>query len=176
MTTDDRLTEQARGLRVDLVNLDTAVAGLAASVDLLAERTDQSGRTVTRLRRITTVIVVKLLITVGLICYLVILNHQLDTFSRCQAAYNTANNARTRALTEVTAKEREAERRRSDALDAAFSDPSLLKAERTAEDRARVVELFTEYLDAVRDLRGERAKADAARAANPVPPPPDTVC
>jgi len=150
---------------------------LAEGVKSLAERTHQSEQTVARIHRITIGLAVSLALTVGLVGYSVYLNRQLDVFARCQAQYNAVNNARTRALTEVTAKEREAERRRSDALDATFSDPSLLKPDqRTAEDRARVVALFTEYLDAVRDLRTERANADAARDANPVPPPPETVC
>jgi hypothetical protein len=96
----------------------------------------------------------------------------------CQERYNEANNARTRALTEVTAAEREAERRRSDALDAVFLDPSLLKPadQRTAADRERILRLFKEYLAAIRALLAERADADRARAANPVPPPPSAVC
>jgi hypothetical protein len=97
---------------------------------------------------------------------------------RCQAEYNETNNIRTRLLTEVTAKERAAERRRDDALDATFLDASLDKpaAERTPEERAQVLDLFNEYRDAARDLAVERAVADRARAANPVPAPPSAVC
>jgi hypothetical protein len=96
----------------------------------------------------------------------------------CQERYNEANNARTRALTEVTASERVAERRWRDALNALFKDPSLRKArdEQTAEDRARVQRLFLEYLARIDQLEREQRVADVARVANPVPPPPSAVC
>jgi ABC-type transporter MlaC component len=96
----------------------------------------------------------------------------------CQANYNEINNQRTRILTDVGAKEREAERRRDAALDATFLDPSVAKpvSQRTPEDQHRVQALFAEYLDAARAVATERAAADEARAANPVPPPPSAVC
>jgi hypothetical protein len=96
----------------------------------------------------------------------------------CLAQYNNDLNARTRVLTDTSAKERNAERRRDDALDTVFLDPSLQvpAPERTDEDAARVRKLFAEYLDAARDLAAERAAADASRRANPVPPPPSLAC
>jgi hypothetical protein len=99
-------------------------------------------------------------------------------FARCQATYNEINNERLRALTEISADERAAERRRDDALDDVLGDPSVLRpaGERTAEDRQRMQRLFAEYLDARLKLRAERVRADAARRANPVPPPPSAVC
>lgn len=98
--------------------------------------------------------------------------------ARCQAQYNEINNERTRILTDVGAQERAAQRRRDDALDRTFLDPSLLKPadQRTAADRAHVQELFREYLAAAQQLQVERAEADKARAENPVPPPPSQTC
>jgi len=99
-------------------------------------------------------------------------------FAVCQAQYNEINNQRTRAIVEAADSERRAERRRDDALDATFLDPSLLKpAEtRTPEEQRRVRALFTEYLAAAEALKDARAAADTARAANPIPPPPSISC
>jgi hypothetical protein len=96
----------------------------------------------------------------------------------CLADYTKVNNERSRILTDVGADERAAERRRDDALDRVFLDPSLQTpaGERTAEERQRVLHLFGDYLSAARAVADERAKADAARRANPVPPAPDVVC
>ena len=96
----------------------------------------------------------------------------------CLADYTTANNERTRIITDVGADERTAERRRDDALDRLFLDPSLQTPndKRTAEDRQRVLHLFAAYLDAAKTVQDERVKADAARRAHPVPPPPSATC
>ncbi len=96
----------------------------------------------------------------------------------CQAAYNDYLNERTRILTDVGAAERAAERRRGDALDAALLDPAIRTptGERSPADMKRIQDLYAEYVDAARDLQLERAAADAARIANPVPPPPSQVC
>lgn len=165
--TDDRLTEQARGLRDD-------IAGLRS----LAERMTQSERTVQRTRRIT--IALGLVVAVGAVstCYLIILGRRIDAFSRCQAAVNEVTVARSRALTEITAQEREAERARGDALDAVFLDPALLKPveSRTPEDTKRIRALFSAYLETAATLKVERAAADKARAANPVPALPSQLC
>lgn len=168
---DETLAEQARGLRDDIV-------ALAKSVTILGERTAQSERTVTRMRRITIALAVVLVLGAISTGYLVVLGRQIDAFARCQAEYNTVNNERTRALTEVTAREREADRARSDALDSVFLDPSLLKPadQRTPADARRVRQLFAAYLDAVAALKVERAAADRARAEHPVPPPPAAAC
>lgn len=98
--------------------------------------------------------------------------------ARCQARYNEINNERTRIITEVGADERAAERRRDDAQDATFLDPSLLRPadQRTPAEQQRVRDLFAEYLKAAEALKVERAKADKARADNPVPPPPSQTC
>jgi hypothetical protein len=103
---------------------------------------------------------------------------QFREFAECQAQYSENLNERTRILTDVGAAEREAERRRSDALDATFLDPALSKpaGERTEAETERIRQLFAKYLDAAEGLRAERALADRARAANPVPPPPSAVC
>lgn len=119
-----------------------------------------------------------LLITLGAFTMATISEFQRQAHVECQSEYNEINNIRTRLLTEVTAKERAAERRRDDALDATFLDPSLDKpaAQRTPEERRHVLHLFNEYRAAARDLAVERAEADRARAANPVPPPPSELC
>lgn len=170
MTNDD-LAEQARGLRDDVVSL-------AESVTVLAGRTAQSERTVARMRRVTIALVVVMVVGAISTGYLVVLGQRINALTQCQTQYNAINNERTRALTEVTAREREADRARSDALDAVFLDPSLLKpaAQRTPQDARRVRQLFADYLDAVADLKVERAAADKARAEHPVPPPPAAVC
>lgn len=170
MTNHD-LSEQARGLRADVV-------ALAGSVSALAGRTAQSERTVKRMRRITIILGLVLVLGAASTVYLVVLGRQVAAQSTCQAEYNAVNNQRTRALTEVTARERDAERARGDALDAVFLDPALLKPadQRTPEDAKRIRALFTTYLAAAETLRAERAAADKTRAANPVPPPPGTRC
>lgn len=96
----------------------------------------------------------------------------------CLADYTTANNERSRILTEVGADERAAERRRDDALDRVFLDPSVMTPaeQRTDEDRQRVLHLFEDYLNAARSVADERAAADKARRENPLPPPPSLVC
>jgi hypothetical protein len=103
---------------------------------------------------------------------------QVRDYTICQAGYNDYLNERTRIITEVGADEREAERRRSDALDSTLLDPAIRTraADRDPADEARIQDLFDEYIDAARDLQHERATADAARIANPVPPPPSQVC
>jgi hypothetical protein len=99
-------------------------------------------------------------------------------YTRCQAAYNENLNERTRIITEVGAAEREAERRRSDALDATLLDPAIRTpaAERTPAETARIQELYAEYVVAAEALQSERVASDAARITNPVPPPPSQVC
>lgn len=99
-------------------------------------------------------------------------------FARCQAHYNEITNDRLRILTDVGASERTAQRARDDALDATFLDPSLLKPveKRTPAEQQRVRDLFAAYLHAAEALKIERAKADAARRDNPLPPPPSQVC
>jgi hypothetical protein len=161
---EDNLTEQARGLRRD-------IAGLAGSVAALAGRTAQSERTVTRMRRITIALVLSLVLIAVVGVYVVRL-------AVCQAAVNEANNQRTRALTEVTADERAAERNAIDLLFALLRNPSVTKPadERTAADRARVAALVVELRAAGERLEVERAEADTARRAHPVPPPPSVVC
>lgn len=169
--TDHNLSEQARGLRADVV-------ALAGSVTDLAKRTQQSERTVTRIRRITVILGMVLVLGAASTIYLVVLGRRVAAQSTCQAEYNAVNNQRTRALTEVASAERAAERRAIDLLFDALFDPAVRKpaAERTAADRERIAALTAEVFQAVEALRVERAKADAARAANPVPDPPQTIC
>jgi hypothetical protein len=168
---DSNLAEQARGLRED-------VAGLAGSVTALAQRTAQSDRTVARLRRITIGLVACFAAGLMVAAYLVVLNRQVNDLARCQAAYNEINNQRTRALTEVTADERAAERRAIDLLFSLLRDPSLAKpaSERTNADRKRIAALAVELRAAAETLQVERAKADLARTAHPVPAPPSQSC
>lgn len=121
---------------------------------------------------------VLLLVTLGAFTMAIVSEVNRQSSARCQAQYNEINNRRTRALTESTAKERAAERRWRDALNAVFKDPSNLKPadQRTAADRERVRSLFVEYLDAIVDLEADQAAADRSRAANPVPPAPSQIC
>jgi len=165
------LADQARGLRTEVVEL-------ARSVGDLADRTEQSERTVKRMHRITVALGLMLALGAASTGYLVVLGRQIDGFSRCQAEYNRVNNERTRALTEATAEERAAERRAIDLLFGALFDPSVRKPapDRTAEDRERIAALTAEILKAAQRLKAERAQADQARREHPVPPPPSTVC
>lgn len=100
------------------------------------------------------------------------------SYQRCQAHLDGLLIERTRIITDIGAVERAAERSRDDALDAVFLDPALLKpnADRTPEDRARVAAKFSRYLSAAQTVAVERAKADKARADNPPPPTPSTIC
>jgi hypothetical protein len=125
----------------------------------------------------TTTRIFKILAMTSLLVSLFVAFQQYQ-LTDCLATYNETNNTRTRILTETALKERNAERRRDDALDSVFLDPSLQipQDERTPDDGARVRRLFAEYLDAARDLAAQRAAADADRSANPVPPPPSLVC
>jgi hypothetical protein len=177
MTFDDRLTEQARALRGDLVNVETAVAGLAAGVEVLAERTEQSQRTVARLRRVTIGLVACFAAGLLVAAYLVVINRQLHAFSRCQAAVNEVMVVRSRALTEATADERAAERHAMDVLFVLLRELATTPAdERTDEDRKRLAAVVAEILKAGATLETERAKADQARRENPPPPPPSQTC
>lgn len=125
--------------------------------------------TTTRVFKVVAIVSLLLSLFVGLRQY---------QLADCLAQYNEDLNVRTRILTDTTARERNAERRRDDALDRVFLDPSLLvdSAQRSAEDRSRVRRLFAEYVDAAQDLAAVRTAADASRLANPVPPPPSLVC
>lgn len=128
-----------------------------------------------RSRSLGAALLVLSLIAVGLSLYSA---YKWRGYVACQAAYNEVNNQRTRYLTDVVAREREAERARGDTLDAVFTDPALLKPaeQRTPADTKRIRERFTAYLDAAVALRVERAAADRARTDHPVPPPPSQIC
>jgi hypothetical protein len=136
-----------------------------------------TGKVVQVLDAPTTTRVFKVVAIVSLLLSLFVGLRQYQ-LADCLAQYNNDLNARTRILTETSTRERTAERRRDDALDKVFLDPSLQipAAERTPEDGARVRRLFAEYLNAARDLAAQRSASDADRRANPVPPPPSLVC
>lgn len=99
-------------------------------------------------------------------------------YAQCQAQVSQVLVEKIRILTEVGARERVAERRRDDALDATLLDPAVGKppSELTPGDRKRTLRLFVEYQAAARALRPERVAADKARADNPMPASPSEAC
>lgn len=99
-------------------------------------------------------------------------------YVECQGAYNDINNTRSRALVEAADQERHAERQADDAERLLFTDPVVTKptGERTPAERARLLELFRRYQEALQRLDVERIEADRARGDHPVPPPPSQTC
>ena len=102
--------------------------------------------------------------------------YQNRELTRCVAAYNNANNARSVALTEATDQERSAERTADDAQSALFLSPILNKPSPTPAERAELLRLFRAYQSALTEQRNERATADDARRDHPIPDPPNEVC
>lgn len=104
--------------------------------------------------------------------------YQNRELTRCVAAYNNANNARSVALTEATNEERTAERKADDAQAALFLSPVLGKpqAEQTPAEHAGVLQLFRAYQLALTEQTKERSTADDARRDHPIPDPPNEVC
>ena len=104
--------------------------------------------------------------------------YQNRELTRCVAAYNNANNARSVALTEATDQERKAERTADDAQAALFLSPIVSKpvAERTPAEQTELLRLFRAYQTALTDQTKERATADDARRDHPIPDPPKQVC
>lgn len=104
--------------------------------------------------------------------------YQNRDLTRCVAAYNNANNARSVALTVATDQERAAERVADDAQAKLFLSPILNKpsAAQTPAERAEVLRLFRAYQSALTEQTKERAAADDARRDHPIPDPPDEVC
>ena len=95
----------------------------------------------------------------------------------CQARYNEVNNARTRALTEVAADERAAERRIQDAEATLWLNPAVGRERKPGEPiDPSVLADFAELRQALQAWRDATVQADADRAQHPVPPPPSTVC
>ena len=103
---------------------------------------------------------------------------QTRELTKCVAAYNNANNARSVALTEATDQERKAERKADDAQSALFLSPILNKpsTEQTPAERAELLRLFRAYQLALTEQNKERATADDARRDHPIPDPPNEVC
>lgn len=104
--------------------------------------------------------------------------YQNRELTKCVAAYNNANNARSVALTEATNEERAAERKADDAQAALFVSPIVSKPakERTAAEQAELLRLFRAYQVALTEQTKERASADDARRDHPIPDPPKQVC
>ena len=104
------------------------------------------------------------------------LGEQNRELTQCVAAYNNANNARSKALTDATDDERAAQRKADDAAAALFLSPVLNKRDRTPAEQAELLRLFRAYQIALSDQRKERADADDARRDHPIPDPPSQVC
>lgn len=102
--------------------------------------------------------------------------YQNQELTRCVANYNDVNNQRTKILTEATDAERTATRKADDAQTALFLSPAVSDPSRTPAEQAEVLRLFRAYQKALTDQRKERADADDARRAHPIPDPPSQVC
>jgi hypothetical protein len=99
-------------------------------------------------------------------------------YVKCQAHYNEINNARTRILTEVSDRERASSRRVVDAQAAVFRHPAALipREDRTPQQQREIDVLARAWGAATIQQQQDRVDADAARAENPVPPPPSELC
>lgn len=96
----------------------------------------------------------------------------------CQARYNDVINARTRALTEATEKERTADRAEDKARAALFTHPAVLKpvTDRTPAELKELRELAIAWQHALTEEQRQQVAADQERAEHPVPPPPSELC
>jgi hypothetical protein len=96
----------------------------------------------------------------------------------CQARYNEVNNARTRALTEATAKERQAGRAEDKARANLITNPAILKpaADRTPAEAEHLRQLTLAWQATLVEEQRQQAAADAERQQYPVPPPPSELC
>ena len=100
-----------------------------------------------------------------------------EELAKCVAAYNDANNARSKALTDAADQERAAERKADDAQAALFLSPVLAKTTpRTPAEQEQLLQLFRAYQTALSEQREERKAADDARRDHPIPDPPKQVC
>lgn len=158
------LVGEARLLRED-------VAALTKVVGALSRRVGVSRRFIIGL---LASFVLDLFLTIGL----VYTQLQGVAYVHCQAHYNEINNQRTRILTESADRERAANRAVTNANGALWLAPALSKnaSERTPEEQAQLLKLFTDYQNALVDQRAAVAEADKIRNENPVPPPPSKTC
>lgn len=103
---------------------------------------------------------------------------QTRELTKCVAAYNNANNARSVALVKATDEERAAERAADDAQAALFVSPIINKppALREPKETEELFRLFHAYQVALTKQREERKSADDARRDHPIPDPPKQVC
>lgn len=104
--------------------------------------------------------------------------YQNRALTKCVAAYNNANNERTKALVDATDRERAADRSADNAQAALFLSPVLGKPlpEQTSAEHAELIRLFRAYQTALTEQSKERAAADDARRDHPIPDPPKQVC
>lgn len=102
--------------------------------------------------------------------------YQNRELTRCVAAYNNANNARSVAIISATDEERTAERKVDDAQAELFLSPIVSKPNRTPAEREQLQLLLRAYQSALIDQRKERATADDARRDHPIPNPPSALC
>jgi hypothetical protein len=104
--------------------------------------------------------------------------NRVESHLQCQARYNETNNARTRALTEATEKERAADRAEDKARADLITDPAILKpvGDRTAAEKEKLRRLAVAWQHALTEEQKQQAAADAERREHPVPPPPSEVC
>lgn len=98
--------------------------------------------------------------------------------AECVAAYNNANNARSKAISDAQDQERTAERAADDAQTALFLSPTLGKppSQQSPAEREELLRLFRAYQSALTEQSKERATADDARRDHPIPDPPNEVC
>lgn len=94
----------------------------------------------------------------------------------CQAAYNEATNRRSALLQIYVDEERTRVRAAEAAEDDLSLDPAVGKENRTVAEQDRIRQKFLKYQDARREKITSQTKADEAREANKLPPPPSVTC
>jgi len=94
----------------------------------------------------------------------------------CQAAYNEATNRRSTLLQLYVDQERTLTRAAEAAEDDLSLDPAINKEPRTTAEQARISQKFATYQAARRQKIIGQTKADEARRANKLPPPPSVAC
>lgn len=124
-------------------------------------------------RRVVSVLALVVLLAMG-----VLYTNHVEGRLKCQARYNEALNARTRALTEATDLERRADRAEDKARADLFTNPALLKpaSRRTAAESELLRELALAWQRALTEEQRQQTAADKERREHPVPPPPSELC
>ena len=151
---DGELAATARDLRAD-------IAHLVKVVDRLATRA-------TFARRVNAGIIAILLAGVATNAYLWQTNRHINSYISCQSRYEETINERTRLLTEVAERERDA----TQAVMARIGELVVGRGDTPAQRQAKVAELdaaYKRWFEVIDQTAREREE-------NPVPAPPSQTC